>query len=215
MDTELLSALLKVVQHKDAATAAHTWRVSLYSLALAEAAGEERDLQPRLMRAAVLHDVGKIDIPRHIVAKPGRLTPAEYELVKAHTWLGYERLLRMGERDQIVLDTVRSHHERLDGSGYPDGLAGEEIPIVARRFAVIDSFDAMTSLRPYRSFVGAAAAERAIEELVRHAGTRYCPHTVELFRNIFESGELDWIIHHLNDEHSLIELPAAPDEASI
>ena len=96
MDAELISALLKVVQHKDAATAAHTWRVALYTLVLAEADGVERADHPRLMRAAVLHDIGKIDVPREMLIKPGPLTSDEYELIKSHTWLGHERLLRLG-----------------------------------------------------------------------------------------------------------------------
>ena len=215
MDPNVLAALLKVVQHKDAATAAHTWRVSLYTLAMAEAAGIDPTDYPRLMRAAVLHDIGKIDIPRRIVAKPGRLTDEEYDMIKQHAALGYQRLFQMGESDSLVLDVVRWHHERLDGKGYPDGLVGDDIPEAARFFAVIDAFDAMTSLRPYRTEVGEAAAERAIAELESHAGTWYCPRAVELLVKLYRSGELDWILHHLNDEMSLIELPPAPSQATI
>ena len=215
MDTDLIGALLEIVQHKDAATAAHTWRVGLYTLALAEASGVEPGDYPRVMRAAVLHDIGKLDIPRRIVAKPGRLTPEEYRVVQTHAQLGYERLVRLGETDQVVLDVVRWHHERLDGSGYPDGLCGRDIPAAASRFAVIDAFDAMTSLRPYRNDVGEEAADRAIEELERLAGTWYCPDAVEKLVRLYRSGELDWILHHLNSEESLIELPPAPDTGSI
>jgi putative nucleotidyltransferase with HDIG domain len=201
VDDELISALLQLVQYKDAATAAHTWRVTLYTLALAEAAGVDRDRHPVLMRAAVLHDIGKIDIPRRIVQR--------------HPRLGYERLVELGEQDPVVLQVVRSHHERLDGSGYPDGLKGDEIPVPARRFAVIDSFDAMTSRRPYRQQVGAAAADRAVRELQARAGSWYAPEAVELLTTVYRSGDLDWILHHLNDEQSLIELPPTPDAASM
>lgn len=215
MTPETLDALLTLVQHKDAATAAHTWRVALYALALAESAGLERDEHPRMMRAAVLHDVGKIDLPRSILAKPGRLTEAERAVIRTHPEAGERRLRAMGERDPIILAVVRSHHERLDGTGYPDGLHGDEIPEVARWFAVIDSFDAMTSLRPYRTDVGAAAADRAIDELESRAGTWYCPAAVRCFADLLRGGELTWVLHHLNDEHSLVELPPVPDAARV
>ena len=215
MDFEVISALLKLVEERDAGTAAHTWRVALYALALGEAEGLERTDQQRFMRAAVLHDIGKIDIPKAIIAKPGRLTAEEYEVVKTHAWLGYRRLQSLGERDQLVLDVVRWHHERLDGSGYPDGLAGERIPPPARWFAIIDSFDAMTSRRPYRRTVGEVAADRAIEELQHYAGSWYCPDAVQAFVTLYGSGKLTWILHLLNDEQSLIELPPAPDQATL
>ena len=192
MDAELLGALLKIVQDKDAATAAHTWRVALYALALAEAAGVPREDHERLMRAAVLHDVGKLDIPRWIVAKPGRLTAEEYEQVKAHTWLGHERLLKMGETDRIVLEVVRSHavrgfrvlshcedlnwrqlmmvyqhHERCGGQGYPVGLPRDEIHPWARLCAVADVFDALTQDRPYHK---GELSRDVLEYLDRQAG---------------------------------------------
>lgn len=215
MDFGDVTALLELVQGRDAETAAHTWRVALYTLAMAEAQGVEPSERPRYMRAAVLHDIGKIDVPRAIIAKPGPLTPDEYEIAKSHALLGYERLHRMGERDELVLAVVRWHHERLDGSGYPDGLTDEQIPPIARWFAIIDTFDAMTSLRPYRRSVGEAAADRALRELQRRAGTWYCPRAVEAFTEIYRTGSVAWILHLLNDDQSLIELPPAPSEATL
>ena len=141
LDRDIVTALVRVVELKDHSTARHTWRVALYTQALAEAAGVPDDEIPRLMNAAVLHDIGKIDIPEAILAKPGRLTDDEFAIMKTHTVLGYDRLVRMGETDPLILSLVRSHHERLDGSGYPDGLRGEEISRAARYFAVIDSFE--------------------------------------------------------------------------
>jgi HD-GYP domain-containing protein (c-di-GMP phosphodiesterase class II) len=94
---------------------------------------------------------------------------------------------------------VRHHHERWDGRGYPDGLAGEQIAPGARYFAVIDSFDAMTSLRPYRSATGIKATRHAIEELEAGSGTRYWPHAVEVFSRLFHTGRLDWISEYFND----------------
>ncbi len=200
MDRDIIEALIRVVEVKDACTAAHTWRVALYTQLLSEAAGLDRAEVLRLMYAAVLHDIGKIDIPHRILAKPGRLTAAEFEIIKTHTILGYDRLRRMGETDTVTLALVRSHHERLDGSGYPDGLSGAEIPTAANCFAVIDTFDAMTSVRPYRRRVGHGAAETALAELKAGVGTRYCPEAVELLAARYECGELDWILSYFNDE---------------
>jgi putative nucleotidyltransferase with HDIG domain len=215
MDLQIVSALVHTVELKDESTAAHTWRVALYTQALAEAMGLARPDVERAMQAAVLHDIGKIDIPYGILAKPGRLTDEEYEVIKTHTVLGHDRLIRMGETDPLVLSLVRSHHERMDGSGYPDGLKGEAVPRPARIFAVIDTFDAMTSRRPYRQEVGEEAARRAIAELERHAGAWYCPEAVTLFHRLLESGALEWILHHLIDEQSLIDLPSAPPPGEV
>lgn len=210
MDRDVVSALSRVVELKDSSTAAHTWRVGLYTQALIEAAGLSHSEVQRAMDGAVLHDIGKIDIPAAILTKPARLSPEEYEVMKTHAVLGHERLVRMGETDELVLALVRWHHERLDGTGYPDGLAGDAIPLAARYFAVIDSFDAMTSLRSYRKTVGKDAARRAIAELQRLKSTRYCAEAVDLFTRVYESGGLDWILHHLNDTESLVEVPNTP-----
>lgn len=211
IDRDIVSALVKVVELKDQSTAAHTWRVGFYTQALAEAAGVPAPEIARFMEAAVLHDIGKIDIPESVLGKPGPLNDEERAVMKTHAMLGFDRLVRMGATDPLLLGLVRSHHERLDGSGYPDGLSGEAVPRPARFFAVIDTFDAMTSLRAYRKEVGLDAAKRAIEELNSKAGLWYCPTAVALFTRVYESGALDWIMHHLNGSQSLIELPHAPD----
>jgi HD-GYP domain-containing protein (c-di-GMP phosphodiesterase class II) len=175
MDTPILQGLLRTIELKDRSTAAHTWRVTLYAKALAEHAGRPRDVIERITHAAALH-LGKIDIPDHILIKPGRLDDEEYAVMQAHTTLGYDRLVSMGVDDPITLNLVRYHHERWDGLGYPDKLKGEQIPVAARYFAVIDSFDAMTSVRPYRQDIGEEAAHHAIDEL-------------------------NWILHYFNDEN--------------
>lgn len=205
MGPEEVAAFVRVLEVKDGSTAAHTWRVVLYIRALAERLGVDHGSIQRLTLAAALHDVGKIDIPDGILLKPGRLTEDEYTVMRSHTVHGHDRLLRMGEEDPIVLDLVRHHHERLDGSGYPDALMGEEIPIGARYFSVVDTFDALTSVRPYRADVGAGAAARAIEELERHAGTWYEPEAVRAFADLHHTGALDWIQEYANDR---CELPA-------
>jgi len=198
MDRDILIALVRIVDIKDGLTGAHTARVALYSQALAEATGLKEAEVYRVMRAAALHDIGKIDIPDHILGKPGRLTDQEYAIIQQHAVWGYERLARMGEDDPVILSVVRSHHERVDGSGYPDGLAGPAIHPAALCFAVVDTFDAMTSIRPYRTDLGPDAAQRAIEELNQHAGTWYCPDAIEALTRLYRAGKLDWIMRHQN-----------------
>jgi HD-GYP domain-containing protein (c-di-GMP phosphodiesterase class II) len=210
MSPDIVEALVKTIELKDLSTAAHTWRVVLYARAMAEKAGLSREQIARLTLGAALHDVGKIDIPNEILQKKGKLTPEEFEAIKAHTTLGYDRLRRMGEEDPILLDLVRHHHERVDGAGYPDGLRGEEIPAVARYFAVIDTFDAHTSVRPYRREVGGAAAEKALMELKAGIGARYDRLAVELFEELYREGTLEWILHYFNDGQpvpAVIEIP--------
>ena len=146
MDFELANALGRAVELKDMSTAAHTWRVTMYAQALGEACGFSTDRLLTFMQGAVLHDIGKLDIPPEILTKPDKLTSDEYEIIKTHTTLGYERMIKMGETNPIILNIVRSHHERLDGSGYPDGLKGEAIPYAARILAIADVFDALTAL---------------------------------------------------------------------
>lgn len=199
MDPELVAALVRILEVKDGCTAAHTWRVVLYTRAMAEEAGAAPAHIARLTNAAALHDLGKIDIPDEILQKPGPLTPAEFDVMKTHAALGHERLVRMEEEDPMVLDLVRHHHERMDGLGYPDGLKGPQIPAEARMFSVVDSFDAMTSLRPYRHEVGVKAARHAIDELRQGVGTRYCGEHVERLAASLDAGRLDWILEYFND----------------
>ncbi|MBY0262554.1 MAG: HD domain-containing protein [Phycisphaerales bacterium] len=205
-------ALVRTLELKDPTTAAHTWRVVLYTRALAESFHADHGLINRLSFAAALHDVGKIDIPDAILLKPGKLTDAEFEVIKTHPVLGHERLLRMGEDDPLVLELVRHHHERLDGLGYPDGLTTQQIPLAALYFSVVDTFDALTSVRPYRQEIGHDAGIKAIDELLRNAGTRYAKESVEAFKKLFDAGDLDWIMEHFNDR---CELPAPSDPEAI
>jgi HD-GYP domain-containing protein (c-di-GMP phosphodiesterase class II) len=207
---DIVEALVKTIELKDLSTASHTWRVVLYTRALAERFGVDQARLEKLTIGAALHDIGKLDIPDEVLQKPGKLTDAEFEIIKQHPRLGYDRLVRMGETDPTVLDLVRHHHERIDGKGYPDGLAGEAIPVPARYFAVIDSFDALTSVRPYRAEVGPTAAERAIEELTAGIGTRYSGECVEAFVDLYRRGELRWILDYYNDQNNVPYAPAGP-----
>lgn len=199
MSPDTVQALVKAIEIKDLSTAAHTWRVVLYTRAMAEEAGLDHATVDRYATAAALHDLGKLDVPDAILQKPTSLTPEEFEVIKTHTALGHARLLHMEVSDPVLLDLVRHHHERWDGRGYPDGLSGVQISTGPRYFSVIDSFDAMTSLRPYRRDIGEAAAERALDELAAGSGNRYWPEAVDMFTRLYRTGRLTWILHHFND----------------
>jgi len=203
--------MLQSIERKDATTAAHTWRVVLYTRTMAERAGLKPEFIERLTHAAALHDIGKLEIPDEILQKPGKLTDVEYAVIQTHSAAGHAWLKALGETDELVLQLVRHHHERMDGTGYPDHLQGDEIPEPARYFAVIDSFDALTSVRPYRTDVGAAAAERAIVELNSKRETWYCDESVDLLTDLYRSGAIDWILDYCNDRCELPpHRPASP-----
>jgi HD-GYP domain-containing protein (c-di-GMP phosphodiesterase class II) len=210
LDPAIVAALVKSLELKDGATASHTWRVVLYTRAIAEAAGIDHDTMARITTGAALHDLGKVDIPDAILQKPGKLTTEEFDIIKTHSAVGHERLIRMGVQDPIILNLVRHHHERVDGAGYPDGLRGDEIPIGARYFAVVDTFDALTSVRPYRTQVGADAAKRAIEIITNDVESHYAIEAVDLFVKQYELGALDWILHYYNDENPAPDYAGGP-----
>jgi HD-GYP domain-containing protein (c-di-GMP phosphodiesterase class II) len=212
MDPAKVAELIGEIERKDLSTAAHTWRVVLYTRAIMEAFERDRELIALVTQAAALHDVGKLDIPDEILQKPGRLTDEEFEIIKLHTVAGYGRMIQMDVSEEPILNLVRYHHERWDGKGYPFQLAGEDIPIGARMFAVIDSFDAMTSVRPYRRELGEGAAQRALVELQAGSGTRYWPEAVDAFTHLYHTGELDHILHYFNDRVPLPAFEQARDE---
>jgi HD-GYP domain-containing protein (c-di-GMP phosphodiesterase class II) len=199
MDPSLVATMVKLIEAKDLSTAAHTWRVVLYARAMGEVAGLEHSVIERLTRAAALHDIGKLDIPDAILQKPGPLTDDERAVMQTHTTLGHERLLALDDSDAIDLELVRYHHERLDGTGYPDRLLGPSIPRSAKYFAVIDTFDAMTSYRPYRDAVGPKAAELALRELNDKRDAWYCAEAVQMFEGLYRSGRLAWVLEYFND----------------
>ncbi len=211
LDDTVIQSMVRLIEVKDASTAAHTWRVVLYARALAERAGLTHQGVEKITRAAALHDLGKIDVPDEILKKPGPLTPDERAIMQTHAAKGHERLLAMGIDCPVMLDLVRHHHERWDGSGYPDALKGEAIGVPARVFAVIDSFDAMTSLRPYRT-PAPDAIPRALDELRKGRGSAYWPGAVDLFTDLWDRGELLWIHDHFHDTCavSLPPFTAAP-----
>src|SRR5580698_6760079 len=132
-----------------------------------------------LLTASFLHDIGKLAVPEHIINKPGKLTPEEFEKMKIHPQVGADILTRV-RFPYPVVPIVRSHHEAWDGSGYPDGLKGEEIPIGARILTVVDCFDALVSDRPYRKGMPVEKALGIVKEM---SGRQFDPRIVELFEN--------------------------------
>lgn len=176
---ELLFRMSRAAEFRDPETGAHIQRMAHYSRVIAEALGlPEADCQ-QIFQAAPLHDIGKIGIPDHILLKPGRLTPAEFELMKRHAMIGYDLL---SGSESSILQTgamiALSHHERFDGSGYPNKVAGEAIPLFGRIVAVADVFDALTSERPYKR---AWPIEKAEAHFQNDAGVHFDPACVDAF----------------------------------
>jgi putative nucleotidyltransferase with HDIG domain len=169
-----ISSLARTIEAKDPYTGGHTERVGEYALMLAREIGfEEEDLEA-VEVGAIVHDIGKIGIPDRILLKPGRLDAEEFAEMRRHPEIS-SYILEGLELPEIVRHMARHHHERYDGNGYPDGLAGEDIPLAARVLTVADAFDAMTSDRPYRP---ALAVEDALAEIRLNAGTQFCPTVV-------------------------------------
>ncbi len=144
-----IASLVRTVEQRDPYTAGHSRRVRGYALRLAAELGLDRRQSRQLALAAMLHDIGKVGIPDAVLHKPGRLSPEEDRIVRGHSEMG-ERIVAPIVRSRVVLAAIRGHHERLDGSGYPDGLAGAQVPLLARLIAIPDCFDALTTSRAYR-----------------------------------------------------------------
>lgn len=173
-------ALVSAVELKDAYTRGRADRVALFAGILADELGDiDAD---RVRTAARIMDVGKTGVPEAILNKTDRLTASEYAQVKRHPIISWE-MLRHLFRDDVILNVARHHHEHWDGSGYPDGLAGPEIPLEARVVAVADSLDAITSTRAFRQ---ARLWSEAVDEIVEGRGTRYDPDVVEVFEQAQE-----------------------------
>jgi len=182
-----LEALGGALDLKDAETEGHCQRVTAFTISIAKAMSVDPALLPQIARAAFLHDIGKMAIPDHILRKPGPLTDQEREVMRRHSEIGYAMLSRipfLGEAAEIVL----AHQEFYDGTGYPRGLRGEEIPLGARIFAVADTLDAMISDRPYRRALPISAAR---EEIRRCSGTQFDPKVVEVFLSLPDSQWLE------------------------
>ena len=176
LNMRTIEALALAIEAKDHTTHRHLQRVRTYAVEMAKVIGLPPDEIEALRAAALLHDIGKLAVPEHIINKPGKLTPEEFEKMKVHPLVGAEILDRVAF-PYPVAPIVRSHHEKWDGSGYPAGLAGEEIPIGARILAVVDCLDALASDRQYRPAMPLDEAMRKVKE---RAGTWFDPKLVEL-----------------------------------
>ena len=185
----VVEVLSNAIDVKDHGTLQHVQRVHSLTRAVAERLGLSGDEFEAVKIGAVLHDIGKLAVPDHILQKPGRLTDAEFRLVQQHAAAG-EAILRPIDFGVPVAGLIRHHHEKLDGTGYPDGLAGDEIALGARILAVIDVYDALVSDRPYRK---AWTSAMALEQLRKEAGTSFDPRVVEALADALAAGVADSI----------------------
>ena len=173
-----IEALALAIEAKDETTGEHLQRVRIYAMELAKELGLSEDETEALQAASVLHDIGKLAVPEHIISKPGKLTPEEFEKMKIHPVVGAE-ILEQVHFPYPVVPIVRAHHEKWDGSGYPYGLSGEDIPIGARILSAVDCLDALASDRQYRK---ALPLDEAMKKVVADSGKAFDPKVVEILR---------------------------------
>ncbi len=191
---QTVTALADALEAKDRSTGLHGRRVQRYGLELAAAYDESLVADPSLEYGFLLHDVGKIGIPETILRKPGPLDDTERRMMQRHPLLGVEILDGIPLLEGVGLEVVRSHHERWDGTGYPDGLAGEQIPVAARIFALADALDAITTDRPYRKRL---SWETAIDEILGNSNAQFDPGVVAAFA--LREGRLKQIASELTE----------------
>jgi ribonuclease P protein subunit RPR2 len=181
-----MTSLAQVVEAKDETTRGHLDRTTKYGMALAERIDPVLAARPELAHAFFLHDIGKVGIPEQILGKAGPLNDEEWGVMRSHPQIGAQIVEPIRFLDGAV-DVIRHHHERFDGRGYPGGLEGNGIPLAARVFSVADSFDAMTSDRPYRD---ALEIDRALDEISGGSGTQFDPAVVSEFLDLMQDHSL-------------------------
>ena len=182
-----LLSLSLAIEARDPYTRGHSARVTEFALAIARRLATEEPVVEAIQMGGPLHDIGKVGIPDDVLLKPGPLDHDEFDLIRTHPSAGAE-LIDGISAFRSAVSCVLHHHERWDGTGYPDRLAGDEIPLEARILAVADAYDAMTSTRPYRS---ALAPNDAAREVARCAGSQFDPDVAEAFSAAFEADELE------------------------
>ncbi len=187
MGNETILAIARTVDARDSNTSEHSIRVSEYAVKIARKLGFREEQCEGLRKMALLHDIGKIGIPDSVLNKPGRLTDEEYEIMKSHVTRGAEILKDFTLVEDVVIG-ARHHHERYDGKGYPDGLRGEEIPLLARIIGVADAFDAMTVHRVYRNRL---SEEHVLNEIKNGRGTQFDPQCVDILLALIRDKEID------------------------
>jgi HD-GYP domain-containing protein (c-di-GMP phosphodiesterase class II) len=182
-----VSALTEAIDTRDHYTKNHSEHVTKYAMCIGREMGLDEKRMEILNNASKLHDIGKIGVHDYILMKPGKLTNEEWEEIKLHSLKGVKILQPLTFLNGSI-DAIRSHHERYDGGGYPDGKKEEEIPLEARIMAVADSFDAMTTERPYRK---ALSIDEAKEEIIRNKGTQFDPQAVDAFLRCLDKHKLN------------------------
>lgn len=185
LNNSVIASLATAIDAKDHYTNKHLSRVQTYALAISEYLGLSADEHEAVRCAALVHDIGKLGVPEQILTKPGKLTPEEYERMKSHVEIG-AAILRPVQFPWPVVPVVMGHHERWDGLGYPQGLAGEEIPVGARVIALADVFDALTSDRPYRK---AMSHKEALDYVSKQSGSHFDPRCVEGLLHVMDECE--------------------------
>lgn len=202
-----IEALSLAIEAKDHTTHDHLRRVQVYAVEIAKELSLDEAQSNAIRAAAMLHDIGKLAVPEHILSKPGRLTPEEFEKMKIHPIVGADILDRV-QFPYPVVPIVRSHHEKWDGSGYPDGLKGEAIPIGARILSAVDCFDALASERPYRR---AMTPEGAISTLSAEKGHSFDPVVVEVMERRYV--ELEAMVNSMENERRRLEIAPTVNRA--
>lgn len=187
---ETVMTLAKTIDAKDAYTRGHSQRVATYSRQIAEKLGWLEDEQRKIYFMGLLHDIGKIGVPEAIINKTTRLTDVEYGQIKQHTVIGSEILELIAEFPELAVG-ARSHHERYDGKGYPDGFAGSQIPVYARVIAVADAYDAMTSRRSYRDVLPQDVVRG---EIAKGRGTQFDPQFADIMLQIIDEDN-EYLLH--------------------
>ena len=195
-----IEALSLAIEAKDHTTHDHLRRVQLYAVEIAKELGLDEAQMNAIRAASMLHDIGKLAVPENILSKPGRLTPEEFEKMKIHPLVGAEILDRV-QFPYPVVPIVRSHHEKWDGTGYPEGLNGETIPIGARILAAVDCFDALASERPYRR---AMSPEEAMANLSADKGRSFDPRVVEVMERRYR--ELEAMVNSMETERRRLDI---------
>ena len=178
---ETVEAIVSLSEKRDPYTAAHQRQVARLACAIAREIGLSEDRIKGVRVTGAIHDIGKISVPTEILSKPGKLTSEEFNLIKSHPRVAYDVLIKL-EFPWPVAQTILQHHERLDGSGYPDGLSGEDIIIEAKILSVADVVEAMSSHRPYRPALG---MDKALNEIIQNAGVLYDPKVVDACVRLF------------------------------
>jgi cyclic di-GMP phosphodiesterase len=177
---DTLEAMISALDMRECETGRHSYRVTEYTLILAKSFGVPHSDLVNMAKGALLHDIGKIGVPDHILLKPGKLTDHEYEIMRKHPVYGYNLLKRLTFLERAA-EIVLSHHENFDGTGYPHHISGNEIPLGARLFSVVDTFDTMTTGRSYRQ---AISYEESIDLITRFSGSQFDPEIINVFISI-------------------------------